>query len=65
MVIVVLATTSYAFFLIKKDFNYRHQVFGLHPPPVNWISYELNLSMDKLVKSFIGDKIDTLPRVDI
>ncbi len=65
ILIVLSAFIIYNFFIIKKDFKYRHQVFGLHPAPVNWIAYDFYLTLDKIIKSFQLSEKPTLPRVDI
>jgi hypothetical protein len=63
LLIFLASFITYLSYSIKKDIEYRHQVFGLHPPAVNWINYDINIALDKLIKSIFSSKNPSLPKI--
>jgi len=65
LLIFLASFVTYLFYSIKQDIEYRHQVFGLHPPSVNWINYDINVALDKLINSIFSSKSPSLPKVSL
>lgn len=63
LLIFLASFITYISYSIKKDIEYRHQVFGLHPPSVNWVNYDINIALDKLAKSIISSESPSLPKI--
>ncbi len=65
LVIVLSVLIVMSFLIIKNDINYRHQVYGIQPAPVNWWLYKYNITLDKFVKSFLNQDEVGLESVSI